>query len=72
MFFGKVLLGVLIVERRLKVLMEPKTEDEIERWVEMMMDRLDMKYSVGRLTEEDYNEEVRKISKQADKYYDNL
>jgi 3-hydroxyacyl-CoA dehydrogenase len=70
--FGKVLLGVLIVEKRLKVLMEPKTEDEIERWVEMMMDRLDMKYSVGRLTEEDYNEEVRKISKQADKYYDNL
>ena len=63
---------MLIVEKRLKVLMEPKTEDEIERWVEMMMDRLDMKYSVGRLTEEDYNEEVRKISKQADKYYDNL
>jgi 3-hydroxyacyl-CoA dehydrogenase len=50
--------------------MEPKTEDQIERWVEMMMDRLDMKYSTGRLTEEEYNEEVRKISKQADKYYE--
>jgi hypothetical protein len=72
MSFGKVLLGVLIAEKRLKVRMEPKTEDQIERWVEMMMDRLDMKYSVGRLSTEEYNEEVRKISKQADKYYDNL
>ena len=63
---------MLIAEKRLKVRMEPKTEDQIERWVEMMMDRLDMKYSVGRLSTEEYNEEVRKISKQADKYYDNL
>ena len=50
--------------------MELKTEDQIERWVEMMMDRLDMKYSIGRLSTEEYNEEVRKISKQAEKYYD--
>jgi len=52
--------------------MEPKTEDEIERWVEMMIDRVDMKYSVGRLSTEEYNKEVKKISEQADKYYDNL
>jgi hypothetical protein len=54
------------------MLREPKTEDEIERWVEMMMDRLDMKYSIGRLSQEEYSDEVKKISKQADKYYDNI
>ena len=49
-----------------------KTEDQIERWVEMMMDRLDMKFSTGRISEEEYRNEIRKISKQADKYYANL
>lgn len=52
--------------------MDLKTEDQIERWVEMMIDRLDMKYSTGRLSEEEYSLELKKISEQADKYYDNV
>ena len=50
--------------------MEPETEDQIERWVEIMMDRLDMKYSIGRLSDEEYQREVKKVSKQAEKYYE--
>jgi hypothetical protein len=52
--------------------MDPKTEDQIERWVETMIDRLDMKYSIGRLSEEEYSVELKKISEQADQYYDNI
>ena len=52
--------------------MDLKSEDQIERWVEMMVDRLDMKYSIGRLSEEEYRIELKKISKQADQYYDNI
>lgn len=51
--------------------MDPNTEEQIENWVEMQMDRLDMKYSIGRLSTEEYEAEVKKISKQAEKYYDN-
>lgn len=61
-----------IVELSWKLLMDPSTEDQIERWVEMMMDRLDMKYTIGRLSTEEYNEEVKKINEQAESYYDNL
>ena len=60
-----------IVEKKLNPL-TVKSEDEIERWVELMMDRLDMKYTIGRLSTEEYNEEVKKINKQAESYYDNL
>ena len=48
------------------------SEEEIERWVEMQMDRLDMKYTIGRISTEEYEAEVKKISKQAEKYYGNL
>jgi hypothetical protein len=43
------------------------TEHQVEIWVEMQIDRLDMKYTLGRLTEEEYRLEVQKISKEAEK-----
>lgn len=43
------------------------TEDQVEIWVEMQMDRLDMKYTTGRISEEEYQEEVKRISKEAEK-----
>jgi len=43
------------------------TEHQAEIWVEMQIDRLDMKYTLGRLTEEEYRLEVQKISKEAEK-----
>jgi hypothetical protein len=55
-----------------KLHMDLKTEDQIERWVEIMIDRLDMKYSIGRISTDEYNKEVKKISKQADNYYDSI
>lgn len=63
---------MLIVVKKLRPHMDPKTEDQIERWVEIMIDRLDMKYSIGRLSEEEYSIELKKISEQANKYYDNI
>jgi len=47
------------------------TEHQVEIWVEMQIDRLDMKYTLGRLTEEEYRLEVQKISKEAEKLLKN-
>jgi hypothetical protein len=47
------------------------TEHQAEIWVEMQIDRLDMKYTLGRLTEEEYRLEVQKISKEAEKLLKN-
>jgi len=43
------------------------TEHQVEIWVEMHMDRLDMKYTTGRITEEEYRLEVQRICKEAEK-----
>lgn len=52
--------------------MDPKTEDQIERWVERKMNALDVKYLRTDLSTEEYAEEVKKINKQAERYYANL
>jgi hypothetical protein len=52
------------------MLRDPQTEDEIERWVEMQIDRLDMKYTIGRLSQEEYEIAVKEVSAQASKYYE--
>jgi len=38
----------------------------------MMVDRLDMKYSIGRLSTEDYEVAIKNIYKQAEYYYASL
>ena len=43
------------------------TEHQVEIWVEMQMDRLDMKYTIGRISEEEYRHEIQRISKEAEK-----
>lgn len=54
----------------ISMLRDPQTEDEIERWVEMQIDRLDMKYTIGRLSQEEYEIAVKEVSAQASKYYE--
>jgi hypothetical protein len=45
------------------------SEDKIERWVEMQIDRLDMKYTIGRLTEEEYKAAMKEVNEQAERFY---
>lgn len=42
------------------------TEHDIECWVELQIDRLDMKYTLGRITHEEYTQAMEDINHQAD------
>jgi len=43
------------------------TEDQIERRVELMTDAVDARYMAGRLTETDYQRELREIDRWAER-----
>lgn len=45
------------------------TEHNIECWVEMMIDRLDMKYELCRISSEEYSTQMEEIKRQADRFY---
>lgn len=47
------------------------TEEQIELRVERMFDQLNKKFMSGRLTEEEYRVECKKISDWADQQYKN-
>jgi uncharacterized membrane protein len=48
------------------------TEDRIELWVERQMDKADHRYFKGELTTEEYKNEMKRISYEADVYYSYL
>jgi len=48
------------------------SEDQIERWVERQMDKVDLRYMKGELSTEEYEKEMKRISYEADVYYSYL
>ena len=45
------------------------TEDQIERIVERQMDKLDLQYTKGMLSEDEYNQEVLELDQWANDQY---